>query len=323
MQKTLAVINLCRLRENAQKIRAVLGSRHFYAVVKADAYGHGAPEVARAIEDIVDGFCVAIIDEGAALRLSGITKPVIVFTPPLDEDDALRARLYSLEVTVNGVRAAKLSEGLPCHIKVNTGMNRTGCNIAQLPEVLQSVAPENILSVYSHLYNPASERDSLVQLKLFDRAEKIVKDIAPQAFAHIAASGGLLAGERYLKEGARCGILLYGYTPAGFNFPVEPIMKVYARRVQTTPFIGGGAGYARAKKNYKFLHTYRLGYADGFARNIPLGENMLCMDAFVSEKGAELLPVLEDAERYAARAGTISYEALCAATRRAERVYEE
>ena len=74
MQRTLSVINLSAIRNNALRIKKLSKSSKFYAVVKADAYGHGAEEVSRCIEDIVDGFCVAIIEEGIALRVAGITK---------------------------------------------------------------------------------------------------------------------------------------------------------------------------------------------------------------------------------------------------------
>ena len=88
MQKTISVIDL--------KARSLCGNRKLYAVVKADAYGHGAEKVSQYIEDAVDGFCVAIVDEGASLRIAGITKEILVFTPPLDESDVLRARTYNL-----------------------------------------------------------------------------------------------------------------------------------------------------------------------------------------------------------------------------------
>ena len=77
MQKTLSIINLPAIRENALRIKALCGNK-FFAVVKADAYGHGAEEVSRYIEDIADGFCVAIIEEGIALRVGGITKQILV-----------------------------------------------------------------------------------------------------------------------------------------------------------------------------------------------------------------------------------------------------
>lgn len=323
MQKTLAVVNIKNLVDNALYVRDILGKRQFYAVVKANAYGHGAARVALALESVVDGFCVAITDEGAALRLAGITKPVLVFAPPMGEDDVLRAKYYNLTVTVNSVQTARMARGLPCIIKVNTGMNRFGCNLGDLERVLGSVDTENLQGVYSHLYAPQLRRDSAAQLRAFNVAEELVKSKKLNTFAHIAASGGLLAGEKYIKDGARVGILLYGYAPSGFKADVKPVLKVYARRAQTTRFYGGGAGYAPAEKQFNRLSTYRLGYADGFPRSSPLGTGKLCMDAFIREGGKKMQPVLENAEELAMANGTISYEILCAATRRAEIVYEE
>lgn len=323
MQKTLAVVNLKNLRHNALYVRDILGKRAFYAVVKANAYGHGAPQIALATEDIVDGFCVAITDEGASLRLAGITKPILVLTPPLGEDDVLRARYYNLTVTVNSVHTARISRGLNCHIKVNTGMNRFGCNIEELESVLGALDLNFVQGVYSHLYAPQSQSARSAQLAAFNCAERIVKSQIPGACAHLAASGGILAGEEYLKDGARAGILLYGYPPAGFKAKVKPILKIYARKVQTTRVFGDGAGYAEATKKYNSLTAYRLGYADGFPRKTPLGVSNLCMDSFIARGGGDLKPVLSDASLVAGQNGTISYEVLCGATRRAEIVYEE
>lgn len=323
MQRTLAVVNLKNLKYNAAFVRDILGNRQFYAVVKANAYGHGAARVALALESAVNGFCVAITDEGVALRLAGITKPILVFTPPLGADDVLRAKFYGLTVTVNSTYTAKTARGLPCHIKVNTGMNRLGCNICELEKVLNEVDKSDLMGVYSHLYAPQSRSAREEQLKIFNRAEELVKAKKLNTFAHIAASGGLLAGEKYLKDGARAGILLYGYAPHGFKAEVKPVLKVYARKVQTTLFTGGGAGYAAAKKQYGSLTTYRLGYADGFFRRSPLGVSPLCMDSFIGGDEGDMRCVLNNAELLARQNGTISYEALCAATRRAEIVYEE
>lgn len=323
MQKTLAVVNLKNLAYNARYVRSILCDRQFYAVVKANAYGHGAARTAFAVESIVNGFCVAITDEGVALRIAGITKPILVFTPPLGEDDVLRAKFYNLDVTVNSIYTARMARGLPCHIKVNTGMNRFGCNLSDLEKVLNEVDENDLRGVYSHLYLPQNAEASEEQLKTFNRAEELVKAKKLNTFAHLSASGGLLAGEKFLKDGARVGILLYGYPPEGFSADVKPVLKVYARRAQITEFFGGGAGYAPAPEKYKRLSTYRLGYADGFFRSSPFGIGNLCMDSFIRKGGGETEPVLTDASFLARQNGTISYEVLCAATRRAEIVYEE
>lgn len=323
MQKSIAVIDLCAIERNARYIRKILKDKKFYAVVKADGYGHGASEVARRIEDICDGFCVAIAEEGAALRVAGISKPVLVFTPPLDKDDTERMAYYNLTATVNSEHTARLARGLQCQIKLNTGMNRYGCNLGELSAVLKALDAERIEGLYSHLYAAEDGAASLAQLKTFNRAEKLVKGVNSDICAHLSASGGLLRGGEFLKDGARCGILLYGYAPEGFKAAVTPAMRIYARRAQKTQFIGGGAAYACAVKDYKELYTYRLGYADGFFRGVPLGENKLCMDAFVSESGGNdaYTCVLDDADAYARRCGTIAYEVLTSVSRRSERIY--
>lgn len=323
MQKTLSQVNLNAIAGNADRVLQIIGKRFFYAVVKADAYGHGAVEVSKAIEHIVDGFCVAIADEGAELRIGGIDKPILVFAPPLDGDDAQKLAFYNLQATIVDKKSAELANGLPCHIAVNTGMNRYGCNLADLPALLKSVNANSIVGVYSHLYAPNNAKISATQLTLFKDAERIVKAYSPHAIAHLAASGGILSGKKFLCDGVRCGLLLYGYAPSGFSGQgFTPALKVYAHLAQTTKPTGGGVGYNVADREYTRLYTYRLGYADGFFRGVPLGEKTLCMDAFISETGGELLPVLTNADEYADRANTISYEVLCSVTARSLRLYE-
>ncbi|MGN1373612.1 MAG: alanine racemase [Candidatus Coproplasma sp.] len=323
MQKTLAVINLWAIRHNAEIIRSKIKDRSFFAVVKADAYGHGAEQVALEIEDIVDGFCVAIVEEGAALRIAGVQKPILVLAPPLSADDAEAMRYYNLLATVGDLNSANLSKGLACHIAINTGMNRYGCTVNGLKKLLKTLSPNDICGVYSHLYAPENVNSREEQLKLFCEAEDVVKGYAPEAFAHLAATAGITLGDKFLKEGVRIGIALYGYAPKGFKIEgLKPALKVYARLAQSTCFIPGGIGYNITDRVYNKLYTYRAGYADGFSRGVPLGEKTLCMDAFISQQRAAYMPVLTDADEYAQRCNTISYEVLCSVTRRSERVYE-
>ncbi len=322
MQKTLSVIDLRAIRANARHVRSLIGDRFFYAVVKADAYGHGAEEVARSLSDVADGFCVAIVDEGASLRICGITKPILVLTPPLDKADAEKMKFYSLTPTVGDERSARLCKGMRCHVAINTGMNRYGCCGKILGSVLSVLPKGSVEGVFSHLYAAQSERHCQAQLSRFLPAAERVKRHSAGAISHLAASGGILRGGQYLQQGVRCGLMLYGYAPSGFSsVGLKPALSVYARLAQEITPVGEGIGYNVADEDYDKLYTYRLGYADGFARGVPLGEKSLCMDSFISRRGGELLPVLTDAEEYAKRCGTIAYEVLCSATRRSERVY--
>lgn len=322
MQKTLSVINLAAIRSNAEYVRSLIGNRFFWAVVKADAYGHGSVEVARALEDIADGFCVAIADEGIELRVAGITKPVLVLAPPLDGEDAERIKRYNLTPTVTDERSAKLVAGTECQVAVNSGMNRYGCFGKRLAEVLKILPENSVVGTYSHLYAAENAVHSNRQLAKFLSEAACIKRHSPFVSSHIAASGGILSGDKFLLDGVRCGLMLYGYAPAGFSAKaLKPALSVYARLAQVTEINGEGVGYNIADKKYDRLCTYRLGYADGFFRGVPLGEKTLCMDAFVSRTEQEFLPVMTDAEKYSARAGTITYEILCSVTRRSRRVY--
>lgn len=323
MQKTLSVIDLSAIRSNALAVRKMISERFFFAVVKADAYGHGAEKVAAEIEDICDGFCVAIAEEGAALRLSGVNKPVLVLAPPTTREDADKIKFYSLTATVTGVECAKLLQGSRCHIAVNTGMNRYGCYGSELEKVLNILDPNQIDGVYSHLYAAENDIECQRQYAAFSEAVKAVKRVAPHAVAHLAASGGILRGGKYLFDGVRCGIMLYGYAPAGFRRGnLKPSLSVFAPLAQEVEVTGRGVGYNIADRRYKKLYTYRLGYADGFFRNVPLGEKTLCMDAFISLNKSPFLPVMTDADEYARRCNTISYEVLCSVTARSEKIYE-
>ncbi len=322
MQKTLSIVNLTAITQNAKTMRKRIGSKFFYAVVKANAYGHGALPVSHQIQPIVDGFCVALIEEGIALRAGGITKPILVLTPPQDSSQVAFMRHYELTATVNGVSCARLLGDLPCHIKVNTGMNRYGCSLTELENLL--ALPLNVEGVYSHLFAVDNPVCNVEQRRLFMQAEGAVKAVYPHAIAHLSATGGVLCGDKYLFDGARCGISLYGYTPRGFSLKgLAPALKVYAKRMQQTDVVGYGVGYAVAQKKYDTLSTYRLGYADGFDRRFPFGESNLCMDAFVAKDNGEWYPVLLDADQIAKKLGTISYEVLVNATRRSQIIYEK
>ncbi len=323
MQKTLSVIDLSAIRANALTVRKAIGKRFFFAVVKADAYGHGAEKVAAEIQDICDGFCVAIADEGAALRLSGVNKPVLVLAPPTSEEDADKIKFYSLTATATDAKSAKLLKGCRCHIAVNTGMNRYGCHGAELEKVLDILDPDGIDGVYSHLYAAENDAECQRQYFAFSEAVTAVKRVAPDAVAHLSASGGILRGGKYLLDGVRCGIMLYGYSPAGFKCRnLRPALSVYAPLAQEVEVTGRGVGYNIADRRYKKLYTYRLGYADGFFRTVPLGEKTLCMDAFISTRKLALMPVMTNADEYAGRCNTISYEVLCSVTARSEKIYE-
>ncbi len=332
MQNVVAVISLAAVCRNAELL-ARASKKPLIAVVKDDAYGHGAEKIALALESRAGAFAVSTAEEGAALRVAGVQKEILVFTPPLDGEDAARIAAYNLTASVssfsalNCLKSATWGGKIRAHIAVNTGMNRYGVRPEHAGRAAREAARAGIMvtGVYSHLYLPQDGAAKDRQKSLFSRAAEDVRAVFPAAVRHLSATGGLLAGDGF--DMVRPGIALYGYLPAGFGraLPLRPAMRLYACVSHAAKFTEGGAGYAKAAKRYSFLHTLRLGYGDGFSRTrTPFGIGALCMDACVEEGRARFggwkkLPL--DISNYAARCGTSEYEILVNIARKAVKIY--
>lgn len=331
MQSTLAVVSLGTIQKNA---RAVIRAarRPLIAVIKDDAYGHGAYPVACALADMVSLFAVSTVDEGAELVHAGAAGDALVLTPPLTRDEAFRARALGLIVTISSAPVLRLvlraGRGVRAHIAVNTGMNRYGFAPDEAGEVCRIAKARGVLveGAFSHLYAPQDEAARIAQERAFERACLRVKAYFPDALCHLAATGGVAYGGKTF-DAVRAGLALYGYAPENAPVPlrVRPAMKVYAYAAQSGTPYGGGVGYAAAEKQYAALHTLRVGYGDGFFRAGGLGaEGKLCMDACVREGEMPFgrrVCVLSDAEAYARSHGTTAYETLVNAGRRALKKY--
>ena len=330
MQPCRAVIRLDAIRGNAALLRAKAAGAKLCAVVKADAYGHGGAMVCQALAGVADCFAVTLVEEGVRLRLAGISADILVLVPPLSIEEAVRAALYGLIVSVgDGQDIALVSRALAgrgltvrVHLQVNTGMNRFGFEEAPFAALCGEGLPPCMRAegVYSHFYAP---HDAAVTREQFSRFCAF-RARAEQAFgrltAHIAATGGVLAAEGYCLDLVRPGIGLYGYAPQGFaRGGLRPAMRVYAQVAANRIYRGGGMGYRSLRPRGDALAVVRCGYADGFFRR-----GRLCMDAAVEEsprKKYERVCVLSDADECARACGTISYEVLVRAAARAERVY--
>lgn len=337
MQNVLTVISLKNVKYNAEVLKRIAG-KPLIAVVKDDAYGHGAQMIAHALEAQADGFAVASTDEGAALKTAGIQKDILVLTPPLCEEEVVRIAYYGLVATISSLAALRLvvrtteELSLPpvrAHLAVNTGMNRYGFRPERVSTACRIAKEHGVLveGVYSHYYAPESERVRRGQLKIFKGVCESVQKYFPDVMRHIAATGGTLAGGE-LYDAVRIGIGLYGYLPHGFEGAVQlkPAMKVYATVAQGGKFLGGGVGYEQATEKYDKLHTLRIGYGDGFARAGGIGIGKLCMDASIREGrgdfGTRRIAV-KDLTAYAYALGTNEYEVLVNAGRKAVKKYIE
>ena len=233
--RNIAVIDLRILNKNAEKVRKKLPvGVKMCAVVKADAYGHGACECAAALYKIADCYAVALVEEGVALRLSGIDKDILVLIP-VSGKDAERAVEYGLSLAVSGKKDISVLEregerqnkAVKVHVAVNSGMNRLGADEGEIDGIinkLKSCRFVKAVGVFSHFACPENRKYRVAALEKFSAAAKKMQKFNPDIIRHISASGGFLCGE-YLDM-VRIGILLYGYKPFKSDFSVKPVMKV-------------------------------------------------------------------------------------------------
>ena len=342
MQETILEIHLQRIRENALAFKRYT-DRFLYAVVKADAYGHGGLEVVNTLQPIVDGFAVALIDEGLAIRQAAGGKEILVFTPPTSEEEVVVAARGGLTLTATDLRSAKrivyaaeryrLQVGV--QVKVNTGMNRYGAYGSVLGKVcalLKRSGRVSVRGVYSHLYSHDKELCEGQRLR-FLHGVKICRRYFPLARAHLASTYGATLGREYLFDGVRIGLGLYGYFPEG-DSPValQPAMHAYANCVAVHKVAFGGAGYGAERKDLvgKRLSVLRCGYAEGLGVSandsglLPPVQGQICMDVCLAETKYRLgdrVCLFENAATVAKKRGGSVYEVLCRMSLRAKRIY--
>jgi alanine racemase len=299
---TEAVIDLAGLRRNLRKIQERLTRPcEVLAVVKANAYGHGAPAVARCLaEQGVGHFGVAFLEEGLALRRAGITQPILVlagFTPeqvePLLEHGLTPVVAHHAQLEWLAPAAAR-REPVPIHLKVDTGMGRLGILPAEVPAALARIqrTPGLVLAGMMSHFSEEELGDSRAadeQLALFEkaleqargllggtggsRAARAAGDPAPSDFlAHIANSAAIFNYPRAWLNMVRPGIILYGYLPPGIRWAgpqFEPILTLRTRltSVKRVP-AGTPISYGRTftTKRESVIGVLPIGYADGFSR---------------------------------------------------------
>lgn len=293
---TWAEVSLGALKQNFRAIRRHIGDGpQICAVVKADAYGHGGVECARALEgEGATWFGVTSTDEGVLLREAGIRGRILLMTGFWrgDQDDVVRHQLtpavwepWQIELLEEAARQARAA-AFPVHIKVDTGMTRLGVNTADLPALCRRVASSQQLAVeglFTHLASSEvlDAEDAAKQVAEFEKALGSLAElkIAP-AFIHMANSAAIVARPETWKNMVRPGLALYGYcTPirgghrAAADAPVElkPVLSwktrvLFLRDVCAGRAVGYNATYithAPAR-----LAALPVGYADGLDRQL-------------------------------------------------------
>jgi alanine racemase len=324
MHRSEITIDLGAIRHNARRLLAVLDGAELWAVVKADGYGHGASEVgSAALSAGATALCVATVAEGLELRRDEPEARIVVLSPASDPREVADAREARLELVVS---VGDVPEGMPVHLKLDTGMGRWG--LAELPE-----PPDNVVGLMSHLAtaddDPAFAEQQVARFR---------EATAPYAHLtrHIANSAAALRLPSARFDAARCGIALYGISPFGTD-PAEdglrPALSWRSHLAQVRLLQPGeSTGYGRrfVAERPTWIGLVPVGYDDGFRRDMT-GTHVLVdgepcravgtvsMDAFAVELGRELpvgtpVTIIGDGiliERHAEVAGTIGYEIAC------------
>lgn len=285
-----AWVNLDRIRDNFRAIRNHAGARAVIPVLKADAYGHGAIPVAKALEPMgVAMFAVAYVEEGLALRRAGITTPVLVLTgfAPAQLNDVVLNDLTPVVSTPEQVRAVLgLQRGeddprLHVHVKVDTGMSRLGFSVRELEPVIhrledaESVVIEGLMTHLAAADEDAAETSR--QLDIFEEAILRLETLGIRPRLIHAANSAGMAFPRASHSAVRPGLLLYGIAPRPLSpeVQVSPALELRARVAMVKTIAPGtrvsyGGHFVAASETR--IATINAGYADGIPRTALMRE---------------------------------------------------
>ena len=291
MSRASAEINLSAIADNLKLIKGKTNTQ-VLAVVKADAYGHGLIQVGKAAEAAgANWLGTALLEEGIALRNSGVKVPIISWLTPLGENFKTAINLdidlsiSSIELLTEVIAAGKVVKKIPrVHIEVDTGMSRGGVGDDWqlfLTELSKSVKANeiNIIGIWSHFARADEPGQAMnqEQLNTFEDRIKSASDVGIKPeFIHIANSAAALTNNGAHKNIIRWGIGLYGLSPDINNLgdskslKLKPAMRLKAKlhlvkAVKAGVSVGYG-GTAITKSDTK-LGVVTLGYADGVPRN--------------------------------------------------------
>jgi alanine racemase len=291
VRPTRADVNLEALRHNLRVVTRLASGAKVWAVLKADAYGHGAPAVARTLERAkIDGFCVALLEEAVELREAGIVAPILVMGGHYgNAHDEVLARglvpvvhdLGQLEAFARLVRSGEAPGPVGVHLKVDTGMARLGVTMAALPALAAKLAqmPEvQVSGLMTHLAcaDAPTVEETREQIRLFEEATLLLARHGVRPLVrHAANSAALLRAEARL-DAVRPGIALFGVSPCveggmALTRELKPVMRVRTEVVALRELEAGSpAGYGATwhASQRSIVATLPMGYADGLSRRL-------------------------------------------------------
>jgi alanine racemase len=280
--RTWADVNLDAVRGNAARFSAILNGAQLIAVVKANAYGHGAVRVAGALQGTASRFAVVSPDEALELRTGGVAEPILVLGPLQREtvDEALDANAEVCLSTLDDARmlaAATIHRRrrLPVHLKVETGMNRCGTRPDELGSLLEYLSTLPLIrpvGVWTHFAVADDPGDPFTREQFHRFTSTLARYGLNRLLRHASNSGGVLNFPDMSLDAARVGIGLYGVYPSAATLrdvALTPALTWKARicRVADAP-PGETVSYGRrfTLERTSRLATLAVGYADGYPR---------------------------------------------------------
>ncbi|MFO8237234.1 MAG: alanine racemase [Prochlorococcaceae cyanobacterium] len=289
-QRAWVEVDAAALEANARALRRHLGASELMAVVKADGYGHGALNVARAaLSGGAASLGVATLAEGIELRRSGIEAPVLVLGGLSHEQDLRSCLHWRLMPTISSLREARLCHNLASgqgrrmalQLKLDTGMARLGVDWEQGPQLVAAIAgleAVQLAGVYSHLASadlPPGGDGGLTRQQQ-QRFEAVLTSLRQQGLdpgcRHLANSAGAISNPSLHYDLARVGLALYGHSPAPHLDGVVALQPAMALRARVTLIrelaagMGVSYGHRFRTRRPSRLAVLAIGYADGVPR---------------------------------------------------------
>jgi alanine racemase len=278
-------ISLSALEKNVRAIKRAVAPASFYAVIKADAYGHGVLEMAAILaRNKIDTFCVATLEEAIQLREAGYEKETIIFLPSFYADELPELQRYGITPTVADLEHLKaLSRyavrgglSIDAHLKIDSGMSRFGFYPDEIMKNFEEIfgAPGvNTVALCTHLAasGKPGDKGTLEQLTIFRQVcDYLELNNIWFGKKHVLNSGGILFYRDMAFDAVRPGLIMYGYYPGVVDreaLSLAPAHSFFAR-VQAVKKVKAGAyiGYERSyrAKNDMTLALLSVGYADGY-----------------------------------------------------------
>lgn len=307
-QRAWVEIDQAALSDNVRQLKKLLASStQLMAVVKADAYGHGATMVARiALDAGASGLCVATLQEGIQLREAGIEAPILLLGAINTPEQVKAIAHWTLEPTICTPQQAlifsetlsSLEKTLPVHLKLDTGMSRLGMpwqDSTQFVSLVKGLPNLKIASIYSHLATADSPDPTIMRLQQqrFEDAIAQLREagIKPPCL-HLANSAATLADRALHYNWVRVGLALYGLYPAEHlrnTVDLKSVMQVKARVTQVKtipPGTGVSYGYQFIADRETRIAIVGIGYADGVPRNLSNKMTVLIRGQQVRQIGA-------------------------------------